>query len=375
LKRITFITGHYYRSNRRGGIHWLAKAFHRAGWDVLFFTSGLSHFSRLNKDHRFQFPVRTEANRVLRIEKRFSSFVWFTPWHPVDLRSSLANRLAGPLFRHYGDLPLYDAEDALMKMDVIVIESGPGLMLVDRLKRLNPSVRFVYRLSDDLHVLRVSPLLVEAERRWAPEFDLITAPSLPLLKRYRHLQNTAVHPQGLEKEMFDSAHLNPYRDSAVPNLISIGNMIYDSDFLERASRMFPDWRFHIIGWLKKIPQKTNIFFYGEKVFEEAVPFMKFADIGLAPYQDRAGNEYLTQASHKMLQYTYCRLPVVAPHSVVDPSRAHMIEYTPGDDDSIRQALQKAIKIDRDAIDRSSILSWDEIVGDLARDIYQIRNHG
>jgi len=311
-----------------------------------------------------------EANRVLRIEERFSSFVWFTPWHPVDLRSSLANRLAGPLFRHYGNLPLYDAKDELAKQDVIVIESGPGVMLVDRLKRLNPSARFIYRLSDDLNILRVSPLLVEAEHRWAPKFDLITAPSLPLLKRYGHLQNTAVHPQGLDKEMFDSARSNPYRDSAVPNLISIGNMIYDFDFLERASRMFPDWRFHIIGWLEKKYQKPNVKFYGEKAFEEAIPFMKFADVGLAPYQDKAGNEYLTQASHKMLQYTYCRLPVVAPQSVADPSRPHVIGYTPGDDDSIRQALEKAIKVDRNAIDNNSILSWDEIVRNLAEEFFQ-----
>jgi 2-beta-glucuronyltransferase len=216
-------------------------------------------------------------------------------------------------------------------------------------------------------------LLIEAEQKWAPEFDLITAPSLHLIKKYRHLRNAVVHPQGLDKGTFDSAHKNPYGDSSALNLISIGNMIYDLDFLERASGMFPDWRFHIIGWLEKIPQKSNVIFYGEKAFEDAVPFMKFADIGLSPYQDRAGNEYLSQASHKMLQYTYCRLPIVAPHSVVDPSRSHVIGYTPGDDHSIRQALEKATKTDRNAIDRSYILSWDEIASDLARDFYQLRH--
>jgi 2-beta-glucuronyltransferase len=373
LKRIAFITGHYYRSNRRGGIHWLAKTFHRAGWNVLFFTSGLSWISRLYGDHRFQFPVVKEANRVLRIEKGFASFVWFTPWHPVDLRSSLANRLARSWFRHYADLPLHDAKDALAQTDVIVIESGSGLMLMKRLKRLNPSACFIYRLSDKLEIMKASPLIMEAEQRWAPEFDLITAPSMPLLDRYRHLQNTAIHPQGLDKDLFDSSQKNPYNDSSGPNLISIGNMIYDLDFLERASNMFPDWRFHIIGWLKNIPQKPNIFFYGEKAFEDAIAYMKFADIGLSPYQSMAGNEYLAQSSHKMLQYTYCRLPVVAPYSVADPSRPHIIGYTPGDNDSIRQALEKAIRIDRNTIDRSAILSWDEIVTDLAKDLGRIRN--
>lgn len=377
VKRIMFVTGHYYRSNRRGGIHWLAKAFHRAGWDVLFFTSGLSYFSRIIKDHRFQYPVMAEANRILRIEERFSSFVWFTPWHPVKFQFKLANRLAAPLFARYGNLSLFEAENAIRRMDVIMIEGGAGLVLVDRLKRINPSARFVYRVSDDLEALNISPVIIEAERRYAPDFDLITAPSSRLLGKFRHLSNTAIHPQGLAKELFDREHRNPYKDSSVPNLISIGNMIYDLDFLKRASRIFPDWRFHIIGWLEKVPQNSNVIFYGEKPFEQAVAFMKYADIGLSPYQYRPGNEYLSDASHKMLQYTYCRLPVVAPNFVTDPSKPHVIGYEPGEDDSIRNALERAIAIEHETIDPSPVRTWDEIVQEMSAAIdtrFEIRKH-
>lgn len=367
-----FITGHYYRSNRRGGIHWLAESFHRAGWDVLFFTLGLSQISKVAGDHRFQYPVMAEANRIRRIEERFSSFVWFTPWHPVSLRSRLADRLAAPLFRRYGNLSLFDAADEIAKMDVIMVESCAGLLLFDRLKQINSSARFVYRLSDDLRALRVSPLIIEAENRTAPDFDLITAPSARLLKKFAHLKNTSVHPQGLAVKLFELEHKNPFGDKAAPNLVSIGNMIYDIDFLERASRLFPGWRFHVIGWLKKIPRNSNIIYYGEKRFEDMIPFVKFADVGLAPYLQRPGNEYLSQSSHKILQYTYCRLPIVAPHFVTDPSRSHIVGYTPGDDHSIGNALTKAIGIDHSAIDRSEILTWDEVVRELSDAIAESR---
>ena len=365
MKKIMFITGHYYRSNRRGGIHWLARAFHHSGWDVLYFTNGLSHFSRMIGDHRFQYPIMAEANRIQRVKERFSSFVWFTPWHPVNFRSHLANRLTAPFFKHYGHLSLFDLTDEIAKMNVIVIESGPGLMLFDRLKQINSSARFVYRLSDDLKVLGVSPVIIEAERRNAPRFDLITAPSILLLRKFPYLKNTAVHPQGLATELYDLEYNDPYGDRSVPNLLSIGNMIYDIDFLERASRLFPDWRFHVIGWLRNIPRKPNIIFYGEKPFEEVIPFVKFADVGLSPYQYRPGNEYLSQSSHKILQYTYCQLPVVAPHFVTDPSRPHIIGYTPGDDNSISKALTKAMETEHDTIDRNNILTWDEIVQQLS----------
>jgi 2-beta-glucuronyltransferase len=235
---------------------------------------------------------------------------------------------------------------------------------MDRLKQINPTARFVYRVSDDLRILHVSPLLIEAEKKWAPEFDLITAPSARTLDKFSHLPNTAVHPQGLVKELFDRPHKDPYSDHAAPNLISIGNMIYDLDFLDRASRLFPDWRFHVIGWLSKLPKQSNILFYGEKPFEEVIPFLKYADIGLSPYLDRPENAYLSQASHKMLQYTYCRLPIVAPHSVTDPSRPHIVGYTPGNNDSIRMALEKALSVDRNSIDRGSIPTWDAIVRDI-----------
>ncbi len=361
MKRIMFVTGHYYRSHRRGGVHWLARSFHRAGWDIFFFTAGLSSISRAAGDHRFQYPVITEANQIHRIEERFSSFVWFTPWHPVSLRSRLANCLAAPLFSRYGNLSLFDAADKIAEMDVIMIESGVGLMLFDRLKKLNPSARFVYRLSDDLRVLNVSPLLIETERRIAPDFDLITAPSTRLLKRFEILQNTAVHPQGLDADLFDLEHDDPYDDKSAPNLVSIGNMIYDIDFLERASRLFQDWRFHVIGWLKRIPCNPNVIYYGEKPFEKVIPFVKFADVGLSPYLHRPGNEYLLHSSHKILQYTYCRLPIVAPYFIMDSSQPHIVGYLPGEDISISKALTKAVGIDHGTIERSDFLSWDEIV--------------
>ena len=91
MRTVILVSGHYLESKRRAGFHWLADAFWRAGGEVLFFTAGLSHLSRLRGDQRFQFPVRAEAKRIKWVRERLASFVWFTPWHTANLRLALLN--------------------------------------------------------------------------------------------------------------------------------------------------------------------------------------------------------------------------------------------------------------------------------------------
>jgi 2-beta-glucuronyltransferase len=64
-------------------------------------------------------------------------------------------------------------------------------------------------------------------------------------------------------------------------------------------------------------------------------------------------------SLKVIQYSYCKLPIVAP-SFLSLKRSHAFYYKPGDDDSIRNALLGAREFDRSMVKREGILSWDEL---------------
>jgi 2-beta-glucuronyltransferase len=94
-----------------------------------------------------------------------------------------------------------------------------------------------------------------------------------------------------------------------------------------------------------------------------VNYLHHADVGLAPYLDRPEAHYLAESSLKLIQYTYCQLPVVAPH-FAKAGRAHIIGYDPTDPDSIRHALRSALAYDRATIDRSRVASWDEVIARL-----------
>ena len=66
----------------------------------------------------------------------------------------------------------------------------------------------------------------------------------------------------------------------------------------------------------------------------------------------------------MHQYTYCRLPIVAP-TFLRHEREHVFYYTPGEDESIGQAIADSLKFDRNRISTASVMSWDEIALKLA----------
>src|SRR5262245_17741001 len=143
MKRVVLVTAHYAESKRKAGFHWMADAFWRSGWDVLFFTESISWLSWLRSDQRFQYPIFQQANRLRRVRDRFHSYIWFTPFHPGNLRLEVFNRLSRPLFSRYPKLALKpEISHKIAETDLVVFDSTHGLFLFDRFKQINPRARF-----------------------------------------------------------------------------------------------------------------------------------------------------------------------------------------------------------------------------------------
>jgi len=373
MKRVVLVTGHYLESKRQAGFHWLADAYWRTGWEVIFFTTAISWFSWLQRNYRMAYPVLREANRLRWVQPGLGSYVWFTPWHPVTLPLRGLNYLMSPLFARYGDLPLGEAEVVVRNADLLIFESKPGLLLYERFKRLNPLGRYVYRMSDDLRLLRSShPVVLQAEEHYAPHFDLVSVPSPFLLQRFQHLPQAVLHHHGIRKDLFTRDYPNPYRGPWEAHLVFVGTAYFDYDFLHKASASFPHWAFHIIGPIPRLPQRANVMAYGETAFLDTIPFVKHADIGLCTLQSHAPASASFTDSLKIIQYTYCGLPVVVPE-LLRASRPNTFCYTPGDAVSIRQALLAARHFDRSKVVQDDIRSWDEVAQDLAGERWDVRD--
>ena len=362
MKRVVLITNQYCESKNKAGFHWLADAFWRAGWEVLFFTESISWISWLRRDARFAYPVRQQANRLRQVRERYWSYVWLTPFHPLNLRHRWLNHLSGPLLKTYGSLPLPEVEGMIAEAELLVFDSDHGLFLFDRFKKLNPRARCVYRVSDDLPTMRQHPVLLETELRLQNEFDLVSVPSEFMRQRLAVSGKVELHRHGLRRDLFDRPCASPYANAG-PNVLFVGRQYLDHDFLVRATRLFPDWWFHVFGPTNQLHSTPNLAIYGERSFEELIPYLRHADIGLQTLVYWPGAECFTD-SLKMQQYTYCRLPIVAP-AYLRTGQPHVFYYDAGHDESIRQALVAARAFDRDAIPVGNVGTWDEMIVQMA----------
>ena len=361
-KKITFFTGHYWETKRKAGFHWLADAFLQLGFDVLFFTAPISYLLKLKGDYRFQFPLQKEKGRLIEKKQGLYSYVHFTPWHVANLRSTVLNRLSKPLFKNYDAFPISkEAEAFIAQSQMITFESTPGLFLFDRVNGINHTAKYIYRVSDDLRLLNVHPLLLEMEKQVYNKFDLVSVPSsyiYDVLKAYGK-EKLKLQFHGLNKNIFDSSTSNPYLPNSF-NLVFVGNSHFDHNFLQIASDLRPNWQFHIIGPLKELPGNKNIIAYGEMPFEQTVPYIKFANVGLQARSYSPGAESLSD-SLKMQQYTFCGLPIIAP-AFLESNKRNVFYYEIGNRSSIEKALDQASEFtDQDLNEEiAAINTWVEL---------------
>jgi 2-beta-glucuronyltransferase len=251
--------------------------------------------------------------------------------------------------------------DYLATADLVVFESGDVLLLFERVRRLAPQARLVYRVSDVLELVRAHPIVLEAERRTAPRFDLVSVPTPSMAGRFPSGTLVRHDAHGIEKRAFDKNVATPFVRPL--NAVFSGVARLDRSALEAAALALPEWTFHVLGYRIRSMKASNIRFYGRLDFEQTVPYLKHADVGLQLLEQSPGAECFA-GSLKMIQYAYCRLPIVAP-AFMRTSRPNVHYYDPLDHSSVAAAVRAAAAAGRcdGCAHRSS--SWEDVALGLA----------
>jgi 2-beta-glucuronyltransferase len=362
--KVVLFSYHYFESKLRAGFHHLAQAYWELGWEVVFVTAPLSPLSRLVRDPRFAHPVRREANRCKPVRDRLTSYVLFTRVHPANLRVSLLNRLVGRLLVElYRRADLDVLEPELATADLVVFESTSAIALAPVVRRLAPHARLVYRVSDDLEILKLNPAVVEAERAALPLFDYVSAPNRYSARKLGAKRDVEYHPHAIAKHLFDEDVRSPYGCGI--NAVWSGRAGLDLEAVTAAADLRPSWRFHLIGPASGTISRENLIWYGELPYEETIPYLKHADVGLAAYAPAKGRlpRYWAD-SLKIVQYAYCGLPIIAP-SALRSERPRVFYYEPGDVVSIDRALAAAVAAGRRPDLAPALPSWHELATVLA----------
>jgi 2-beta-glucuronyltransferase len=357
-RSVLIVTGqHFATQPRRVDLHFIAEALTKSGRHVDFLSLRLSHLSRLIKDERWAFARTRPLNRWTAVSPMIDEFIWFNLVHPISFGRPALNRATGPVFRHYGRLLPKAVTERLQAYSHIVIESGIALLLFPQLRRLAPNAHFIYHAADRLGTIGTHPEAKRILEQQAGRFETIHIMAEAIAADLPPGTTTLYLPHGIDKDAFDGAQETPYKTAR--NAVSVGDMLFDAHAIATMARAFPDWTFHLFGRLARLPEPPgNVVTHGERPFGEIAAYIRHADIGIAPYRANHDADYISQSSLKMIQYTYCRLPIVAPHFAA-AGRSHVFGYDPADEASISAAFSAASTSDRSLIDISGVRTWDE----------------
>lgn len=346
---------HDYRSKRRGSIQAIADALARRGLDVSFVSIRFSPLSLLKRDSRSFLWSKVNRREG---QGSISCFLWATPFHPFATRTASGDRLTERLHDLYAAWPNGDLDAVIGDADTIVVESGLGIALVRRIRRLNPDCVLIYRASDALDTIGAHPHLAMLLDQYAEAFDHFCLLSPQMAEAFSPMRDrTFCVPQGIEPSHYENIGESPY--PAGIHAVSVGSMLFDRGVFDVAAGAFPDWTFHVIGCGQTWNCAPNVVLYPEMKFLDTLPYLAHANVGVAAYRQAQHCRYLADSSMKLAQYAYLRLPAVCPNFAVGRYQ-HRFGYDPRNGDQIVSAFKAALA-DEFSTGEVTPMSWDELV--------------
>lgn len=341
----------------------MADAIYTLGHRVNFVTVGYSLLSFLRNDYRIRTPnIYSNHNTLVKIRDNFYSYVHFTKWHPMTLLFPFLNTLSMSWMDTYDQENFENLLPIILQTDIFIFESGPGLFLFSRIKNEHPQAKMVYRVSDDIRILgSTHPRMVELEQQIANQFDCVSVPSSTMQSIFSGV-SVRLDRHGLDKDAYDACTESPYVPDSI-NAIFVGTGYMDYDFLRFVAPENKNCTFHIIGPMKDRLNIPNVLFLGEMPFLSTIPYVKFANIGLAIRTFRKGYSSTLTDSLKIIQYRYCGLPIVSP-DFIDLNRDGVFYYAPSDAASCRVALRQALQHGRNNDFAREVRTWTEVAEEI-----------
>ncbi len=355
--RVVFLSNHVLNSPRRAGFHWLADAFWTAKWDVTFVTTGISLASRLRDDPRL---IADQPSAVpMELAPRLTMYIERAFIHPAHVSAPWLRSAAGAAMSRYGRR-LSDSLAAFVKAaDLVVFESNASLMMFDAVKRATDA-KLVYRVSDDVRVIRNSPLVRAAEDAAIDKFDCVSVPSRTLLRsRFAKLKNAVFQPHGVPD--LPPIRGKPRYATDGPVATSVGSTLLDYDFLRLAPSRRPGITFHQIGQMNAPVRAPNLIAHGELPYTDAVDFAAQADVCLALYEEHPQSAYLAETSNKLALFMSLRKRIVAPEFLrFGLDRAGIFFYDVNDPPTIDAALDAALAFDPGDVPLVKHTTWSDV---------------
>ena len=357
--RLLFISPHaFLQSSRKTSVHFVSQALADRGHRVSTISVGYSMLTHWKNPAIFRALASEQRNRFVERSGCYRSACYMPLLHPFSSNSATLNRLTSLFFRFYGNVLPQLLKDELQSADIVLFEGGTSICFFDAIRRNNKNTRIVYFRRDDLQSIGASRFLRDVERRIAPLCDGVCVPSPDMSEQLPDDAKVTYLPQGVDKRIFDACDTSPYPMNT-RNAVVVGDMLFDKAAVTAMAKAAPHVRFHLFGARISGTFPGNVTVYGERSFAETVPFIKFADFGIAPYKLTSRERYIAHSSLKLLQYSYCLLPIVVPEPL-SVKRDNFVVYSQENETDWRGVIERALALHRVPAWREGILTWAEV---------------
>lgn len=330
MKKIVFITIHSWKTKRMGGFHKFAEAACEHGIETVFFSFPRPYYALFMKDELYN------KKSIKELKKGIDYSVGNSILHNITFQTMRLPNGFGKIFSSqimnfllkfsFSSFKKF-ADKWFSGTDIFVFESADGIVFIDRLKKMYPQAKFVYRPSDIIMHDGALPRFVKLEEHIMKEVDLniFVHPeyeqfySSRIQNFYEKVKFTTIS-NGVDIEPFEKTYPVPEELKKANTALYIGAWQIDWDLIFKAAEAKKDYNFVIIcpnqpekNILKNIEKFQNIKYIPGIMPKEIPMWMTNCSVFIVPYEKgvRAGEGRGIGITAKYYQAMAAKKPIVA----------------------------------------------------------------
>lgn len=258
MKKIVFITTHNWDTKRQGGFHKFAEATARQGFETVFFSFprpyyGLfMHREQLNKNiikmlikGKF-YNVEESSNQLLNVT--FPTFRL-----PDSAGKIFSSKFMNWCLSHSFTSFKYFSKKFLSGTDCFVFESCEGVYFIDKLKKLFPSAKMIYRPSDPMVYASIPERVKKMEQNILYKADVSLIVNSEGVKAYRKSipdfdskVKYEILSNGIDIESYKKNYEIPELLKKENTILYVGAWEVEWNLLYKAAQVNPDFNYIVI---------------------------------------------------------------------------------------------------------------------------------
>lgn len=333
LKKITFITGHNWKSNRLGGFHKFAEAACRAGCEVVFFSFPRPYYSYFMHQELYNYKTIKELQKGIKYEVAGQTLTNIT-FPTFKLPNSANKILSDGMMNALEKLSFHSfkrfAKKYFSGSDAFVFESCDGMLFLDDLKKLFPTAKMIYRPSDPMMFDGALPRYVKNESKMVLEADLniiVNTDGLELYRRkipdFETKAKYTLLSNGVDIESYEKTYDCPELLKKQNTILYVGAWEVEWNLLFKAAAETPDFNYIVVlpnfpsAEIQKRAEERPNLFYVPGISPDQVPaWITNCSVVMVPYvtdfyKNRplgiTAKYYQAMAAHKPI-VAYCDTP-------------------------------------------------------------------